>query len=56
MSGLQNLCKLYGKMKVGNVLWVWDYVNDKPRKKSEMTKAELAASDAAKYKQKTESK
>lgn len=52
MSGLQDLLKTYGKMKVGNVLWVWDYSTDKPRKKSEMTKQELAASEKAKYQKK----
>jgi hypothetical protein len=38
MSGLAKLCKLYGKIKVGDVLWVWDYAQDMPRIKSEMTK------------------
>lgn len=31
------------------VVWVWDYANDKPRLKSEMTKEEIMASERAKY-------
>lgn len=31
------------------VTWLWDYVNDKPRLKSEMTKEEIAASEKAKW-------
>lgn len=49
MAGLAKLCKLYGSMKINNVLWVWDYVNDKPRIKSEMTKQEIEANEKAKW-------
>ena len=54
MSGLQRLLKMYGEMKIANsegksVLWAWDYKNDKPRIKSEMTKQELAESEKAKW-------
>lgn len=46
---------MYGSMKVTadgkSVTWVWDYANDRPRLKSEMTKDELAASEKAKYEQ-----
>jgi len=31
------------------VVWVWDYANDKPRLKSEMTKEEIKAIERAKY-------
>jgi len=31
------------------VTWVWDYVNDKPRLKTEMTKEEIMASERAKW-------
>ena len=54
MAGLAKLCKLYGSMKVTDahgktITWVWDYANDKPRLKSEMTKEELMASEKAKW-------
>lgn len=39
--------KFYGEMKVsdkhGTVVWVWDYTNDKPVKKSELTPEQLKA-------------
>lgn len=54
MGGLANICKLYGSMQVsdanGNtVTWLWDYANDKPRLKTEMTKEEITASEKAKW-------
>lgn len=56
MSGLGKICKLYGSMNVkdskGNqVTWLWDYANDKPRLKTEMTKEEISASEKAKWEQ-----
>ena len=47
MTGLAMICKMYGQMIVTDengkkVIWVWDYANDKPRLKYEMTKEELA--------------
>ena len=59
MSGLARICKMYGQMTITDecgkkVIWVWDYANDKPRLKHEMTKEELAISERAKYKQLTE--
>ena len=50
------MLKTFGEMKVtdnkGNsIIHAWDYANDKPRIKSEMTKEELAASDKAKWMQ-----
>lgn len=30
------------------VIWLWDYANDKPRLKTEMTKEEIMASEKAK--------
>ena len=33
------------------VTWLWDYKNDKPRLKSEMTKEEIAESEKAKWQQ-----
>jgi len=49
MSGLRKLCKMYGHLKCGDVLWYWDYVKDEPRIKSEMTKDEINASEKAKW-------
>lgn len=54
MGGLARLCKMYGAMEVKGadgkkVTWLWDYANDKPRLKSEMTKGEIAASEEAKW-------
>lgn len=54
MGGLARLCKLYGKMvfkdKNGKeTVYVYDYVNDKPRIEGEMTKEEWAASEKAKW-------
>jgi hypothetical protein len=56
MGGLARICKMYGSMEVsdanGNkVIWLWDYVNDKPRLKSEMSKEEITASEKAKWEQ-----
>lgn len=54
MGGLANLCKIYGQMDVTDssgkkATWIYDYVNDKPRLKSEMTKEEIKASEKAKW-------
>jgi len=49
MSGLQRICKLHGSMiiksKGNTVTWLWDYVNDKPRLKSDMTTEEIMQSE-----------
>lgn len=47
MSGLRKLCRLYGRIKINGVLWLWDYVNDEPRKADEMTPEEKKASEKA---------
>ena len=54
MGGLSKVLKLYGQMSVidkdGNkATWVWDYANEKPRLKSDMTKDEFAASEKIKW-------
>jgi hypothetical protein len=54
MAGLAKICKLYGQMEIigrdgKSVIWLWDYVNDKPRLKSEMTKEEIKASEKVKW-------
>lgn len=53
MGGLARICKMYGSMEVSDangkkVTWLWDYVNDKPRLKTEMTKEETMLSEKAK--------
>ena len=53
-GGLQRICRWYGSMVVKDnngksVRWLWDYVNDKARLESEMTKEEIAASEKAKW-------
>lgn len=47
---LAKICKMYGKFVVVDkegkeVIWLYDYVNDKPRLKSEMSKEEIKASN-----------
>jgi len=56
MGGLARICKMYGSMEVSDangkkVTWLWDYKNDKPRLKSEMTKEDIAESEKAKWEQ-----
>jgi major membrane immunogen (membrane-anchored lipoprotein) len=56
MGGLARICKMYGSMEVSDangkkITWLWDYKNDKPRLKSEMTKEEIAESEKAKWQQ-----
>lgn len=29
LRGLEKICRLYGRIKCGETLWVWDYVNEK---------------------------
>ena len=53
MGGLARICKMYGSFKVSQngkkVIWLYDYKNDKPRLKSEMTKEEITESEKAKW-------
>jgi major membrane immunogen (membrane-anchored lipoprotein) len=53
MGGLAKICKMYGSMEVvqdgKKVIWIYDYANDKPRLKSEMTKEEIKASEKSKW-------
>lgn len=48
MGGIARMCKLYGKMKIGDVMWVWDYARDIPVKEPDMTKEQREASKEAK--------
>lgn len=36
MAGLRKILKLYGRMKVGDILWLWDYAREEPVKASDM--------------------
>ena len=54
MGGLARICKMYGSMEVSDangkkVIWLWDYANDKPRLKTEMSKSEIMESEKAKW-------
>jgi hypothetical protein len=51
LHGLQKLCKLFGHMKMGEVVYVWDYVNEValPEKELLADKARWAASEKLKW-------
>ena len=51
MAGLRKILKLYGRMKVGDVMWFWDYVADEPVTESEMPEGSerWKASEKAKW-------
>jgi hypothetical protein len=56
MTGIQKICRMYGRMKLKgpngeDEMWLWDYVNEKARPEKEMTKEEIAASEKAKWMQ-----
>ena len=49
MGSLLRLCKIYGSIEICDssgkrVVWFWDYKQDKPRLRCEMTKEEIAES------------
>ena len=35
-QGLQRVLKLYGRMKIGDVMWVWDYAEDEAVHEADM--------------------
>ena len=53
MTGLSKVCKMFGSMTVKSkgksVMFVYDYIQDRVRCKSDMTKSELKANEKAKY-------
>jgi hypothetical protein len=51
MSGLKRLCKMYGRLQFGDVVWVWDYERDIPVLEKEMAKEQWAKSERKKYSQ-----
>lgn len=36
LSGLQKVCRAYGRMKCGDTIMVWDYTNERAVPESEM--------------------
>jgi len=54
MGGLAKICKMFGAIESKDeygkkVTWIWDYVTDTPRIKSEMSKSELMESERIKW-------
>lgn len=49
MAGLARVLEICGSMKVNGVLWLYDYVQKRPRLASEMTALEIKASEKAKW-------
>lgn len=49
MSIHNKLCKAHGKLKINNIMYVWDYVDDKAIPESEMTKERFAESEKIKW-------
>lgn len=51
LRGLEKVCKLYGRMKCGDVMMAWDYANECaiPEKELRADKARWAASEKAKW-------
>lgn len=51
LTGLQKLCKLYGRMQCGDAMMAWDYANNValPEKEFRKDKTRWAASERAKY-------
>ncbi len=49
MSGLRRICKMYGRMKIGDTMWVWDHVKDEPVREKDMSRERWAASERKKW-------
>lgn len=51
LRGLEKLCKIYGRMKCGDVMMAWDYANEVavPEKELLADKARWAESERAKF-------
>lgn len=54
MKGIETLCKIYGSCVVEDVngnseTWIYDYVQGKPRRATEMTKEEIQKSEKIKW-------
>lgn len=57
LRGLEKVCKLYGRMKCGDTMMVWDYARNVAVPESEMRlgSKRFTASEKAKYENKTKS-
>jgi hypothetical protein len=53
MTGLQKVCKLYGRIKLGEVMMAWDYANDcaLPEAELKADKERWANSERVRYNQ-----
>ena len=53
LTGLQRVCKAYGRMKCGDTMMAWDYANEIaiPEKELMADKARWAESEKAKWAQ-----
>ena len=56
MGGLARICKIYGGMNIKDsdgksIEWIYDYIQDKPRLKSEMSKDEISESEKKRWEQ-----
>lgn len=49
LRGLEKLCKLYGRIKVGSVVWQWDYANEIAVPESDMIGKRLKLSEKARW-------
>ncbi len=51
LSGLQKVCRSIGSMRIGGVLWLWDYAAEDPCKATEMKQGSerWLASERAKW-------
>jgi len=51
MTGLQKICKMYGRIKCGDTMMAWDYAQNKavPEAELKADKKRWAASEKAKW-------
>jgi hypothetical protein len=51
LHGLEKICRLYGRMKCGDTMMVWDYTKEKAVPESELKTGskQWRASEKAKY-------
>jgi len=52
LSGLQRICKRYGRMKIGDTMMAWDYAKGEPVEEAALKadKERWKASERAKWK------
>tara|TARA_R110000868_G_scaffold121256_1_gene321693 strand:+ start:224 stop:412 length:189 start_codon:yes stop_codon:yes gene_type:complete len=53
LRGLEKVCKMFGRMQMGDTMMAWDYAKNEavPEKELKADKARWAASEKAKYAQ-----